>query len=85
MYVLNWHLHTFEVENVTRHSAFTAFFKIETPSKNSVIENKPIYLYTKFHNDQSLHMHLVNFILNYLDYFACLNYLFFKFNPILQI
>jgi hypothetical protein len=66
----NWHLNRLKVHNVTKYSVFIEFFKLETPNKNFIIENKPIYLNTKFHNNQYLYTHLVKFIFSYLNNFC---------------
>jgi hypothetical protein len=55
IYILNWHLNI--VSDVTKYSVFTAFFKLESPSENSLIENQPIYLCMKFRNNESWYVH----------------------------
>jgi hypothetical protein len=75
-YGFNWNLNPLKVY-VAKYSVFIAFFKLETRNKNSIIENELIYLYTKFHNNQSLYTHInFSFIFSYFDFFSMFLWIF---------
>jgi hypothetical protein len=57
-YGFNWHLNRLRELDVTKWCIY-CIFKLGTENKSSVIENKHIYLYMKFYNNQSFHRHLV--------------------------
>jgi hypothetical protein len=55
-----------------QNSVFIAFFKLEAPNRNYVIENEPIYLRTKFPNNQPLCTHLVYIYFQLFKLFFCM-------------
>jgi hypothetical protein len=58
-YGFNWNLNHLKELDVTKYTVLIAFFKLKNRNKNSIIKNEPIYLYTKFHNNQSLYTHIL--------------------------